>query len=313
MNAREDDERSCLLIVGSVALDTVRTPIGQVERALGGAAVYSAVAASFFSPVRLVGVVGEDFPQAHLDFLKARCIDLDGLQIRPGKSFCWAGYYDGDLNQAHTISTDLNVFESFRPSIPRSYCSSRYVFLANIDPELQLEVLRQVSRPEFVGCDTMNFWIERKKDALIRVLRQVDAVFLNDAEARQLCQTSNLIRAARQILAMGPRVVVIKKGEHGALLLMDGVHFSAPSYPLDEIVDPTGAGDSFAGGFMGYLASSEDLSEENIRRAVVCGSTLASYNVQGFSIERLRTLSMNEIQERCAAFQRISAIPPMQI
>lgn len=305
MNCSDADR--CVLIVGSVALDDVKTPAGEKYAALGGAAVHSSVAASFFSPVRVVGVVGEDFPGDHLQFLQARRIDLTGLQILPGKSFRWAGFYEGDLNQANTISTDLNVFEHFRPTLPDTYCGSRFVFLANIDPELQLDVLNQISAPALVGCDTMNFWIERKKDALIDVLRRVDVVFLNDAETRQLCETTSLVVAAREILSLGPKAVVIKKGEHGALLITDTMHFAAPSYPLEEIIDPTGAGDSFAGGFMGYLASTGDMSEANMRRAVIYGSTLASYNVQDFSVDRMRTLTQQEIEERCQIFRRISS------
>jgi sugar/nucleoside kinase (ribokinase family) len=300
-------EDTSVLIVGSIALDTVKTPAGQVDEALGGAAVYSSVAASFFSPVRVVGVVGEDFPEAHIEFLRTRRIDLSGLQIQPGKSFRWAGSYEGDMNEAKTLATHLNVFERFRPAIPPAYRHSRFVFLANIDPELQLEVLSQVEKPVFTACDTMNFWIERKREALIEVLKRVDAVFINDAEARQLCGTTSLVRAGREILSYGPRAIVVKKGEHGALLFTDGAHFAAPSYPLDEIVDPTGAGDTFAGGFMGYLASVGDTSESAIRRAIICGSTLASYNVQGFSLDRLRTLTKEDILSRCEAFRRMSS------
>lgn len=307
MDEMQCDSNQCVLIVGSVALDTVRTPSGEVEGALGGAAVHSSVAASFFSPVRIVGVVGDDFPNVHLEFLKNRRIDLTGLQICPGKSFRWSGYYEGDLNQACTLSTDLNVFEQFRPALPPSYCSSQFVFLANIDPDLQLEVLNQVSNPSLVACDTMNFWIDSKKDALVEVVRRVDIVFLNDAEARQLTGTTNLIKAAREILALGPKAVVIKKGEHGALLFSEDTLFAAPSYPIEDLIDPTGAGDSFAGGFMGYLASAGDVSLSNMRRAIIHGSTLASYNVQDFSVNRLRTLTWEEIEARCEDFRRISS------
>jgi sugar/nucleoside kinase (ribokinase family) len=295
-----------VLIVGSVALDSVRTPSGEVDEALGGAAVYSAVAASFFAPVRLVGVIGSDFPAEHLDFLRSRQIDLGGLQVERGQTFRWRGFYDYDVNQAHTLATHLNVFEGFRPRLPETYRDSRYVFLANIDPELQLEVLEQVSRPTMTLCDTMNFWIEGKRDVLVEVLRRVDVAFMNDAEARQLCETTSLVRAAHQIIDWGPSTVIIKKGEHGAVMFTESTHFSAPSYPLVEVRDPTGAGDTFEGGFIGYLASTDDVSEANLRRAVVYGSTLASFNVEEFSLNRLRTLTRGEIQARYLEFQRIA-------
>ena len=295
-----------VLIVGSVAIDSVRTPLGEAEEALGGAAVFSSVAASFFAPVDLVGVVGTDFPPEHLEFLKGRGVNLEGLQVQPGETFRWKGYYDYDVNQAHTLATHLNVFEQFRPSIPASYRDAEYVFLANIDPDLQLEVLEQVSRPKLTFCDTMNFWIEGKRDRLLEVLRRVDVVFMNDAEARELCGTFSLVRAGRQLLDMGPRAVIVKKGEHGAILFTRDAHFSAPSYPLDEVRDPTGAGDTFAGGFIGYLASTDDVSEPNLRRAVVHGSVLASFNVEDFSLNRMRVLTRDEIRERYHEFRRIS-------
>jgi sugar/nucleoside kinase (ribokinase family) len=294
-----------VLIVGSVAFDNVKTPLGEVNEALGGAAVYSSVAASFFSPVKLVGVVGEDFPEEHVGFLAARGIDLAGLQRVPGKTFRWAGYYEYDLNQAHTTDTQLNVFGDFSPTLPASYRSAKYVFLANIDPELQLQVLDQIDRPTLAVCDTMNFWIESKKSALLEVLKRVDIAFMNDAEARELCGTSSVIKAARQIRELGPRCVVIKKGEHGAMLFTDHSFFSAPSYPLDEVVDPTGAGDCFAGGFMGYIASTDDVSDVNLRKAVVCGSTVASFNVEDFSLRRMSKLTLGDISGRYDEFRNI--------
>jgi sugar/nucleoside kinase (ribokinase family) len=295
-----------VLIVGSVAIDSVRTPLGEADDALGGAAVYSSVAASFFAPVNLVGVVGTDFPPAHLEFLRSRGVNLEGLQVLEGETFRWKGYYDYDVNQAHTLATHLNVFEAFRPQLPASYRDAQYVFLANIDPELQLEVLRQVRRPRLTFCDTMNFWIEGKRERLLEVLRRVDVAFMNDAEARELCGTFSLVRAGRQLLEMGPRAVIVKKGEHGAVLFTRESHFSAPSYPLEEVRDPTGAGDTFAGGFIGYLAAQDDLSEAALRRAVIHGSVLASFNVEDFSLGRLRTLTRGEIQERYQEFQRIA-------
>jgi sugar/nucleoside kinase (ribokinase family) len=295
-----------VLIVGSVAIDSVRTPLGEAEESLGGAAVYGSVAASFFAPVDLVGVVGTDFPSEHLDFIRSRGVNLDGLQVQEGETFRWKGFYDFDVNQAHTLATHLNVFEKFRPSIPESYRDAEYVFLANIDPDLQLEVLDQVRKPTLTFCDTMNFWIEGKRDRLLEVLKRVDVVFMNDAEARELCGTFSLVKAGRQLLAMGPRAVIVKKGEHGATLFTHDSHFSAPSYPLEEVRDPTGAGDTFAGGFIGYLAKTNDISEPNMRRAVVHGSVLASYNVEDFSMGRMRTLTNEEIENRYREFRQIA-------
>ena len=296
-----------VLIVGSMALDSVKTPTGEVKDTLGGAADYSGVAASFFAPVQLVGVVGDDFPKAHLDFLKSRGIDLGGVQIVPGgKTFRWAGYYDFDLNQAHTLDTQLNVFANFKPSLPDSYKKAKYVFLANIDPALQLEVLMQVENPVLTVCDTMNFWIDGKRDALVEVLKRVDIAFMNDAEARQLTDEMSVIKAAKAIMALGPKTVIIKKGEHGALLFTGDRHFAAPSYPLEDIADPTGAGDSFAGGFIGYVASQDDTSFATLRKAVIYGSVMASYNVEDFSLNRLRTLTTADIAARYRAFQEIA-------
>ncbi|MGI4790496.1 MAG: PfkB family carbohydrate kinase [Janthinobacterium lividum] len=296
-----------VLIVGSMALDSVKTPTGEVKDTLGGAADYSGVAASFFAPVQLVGVVGDDFPMAHLDFLKSRGIDLAGVQtVRGGKTFRWAGYYDFDLNIAHTLDTQLNVFADFKPSLPENYKQAKYVFLANIDPTLQLEVLKQVENPALTVCDTMNFWIEGKRDALIEVLKRVDIAFMNDAEARQLTGELSVIKAAKALMALGPKTVIIKKGEHGALLFSGDQHFAAPSYPLEEIADPTGAGDSFAGGFIGYVASQNDTSFATLRKAVIYGSVMASYNVEDFSLNRLRTLTQADIAARYRAFQEIA-------
>lgn len=298
--------RPRVLIVGSVAIDSVRTPLGEAEEALGGAATYSSIAAGFFAPVDLVGVVGEDFPKEHIAFLNERGINLEGLQVQPGETFRWKGYYDFDVNQAHTLATHLNVFETFRPTIPESYKDAEYVFLANIDPDLQLEVLDQVRSPKLTFLDTMNYWIESKRERLLEVLKRVDVVFMNDAEARELCGTFSLVKAGRKLLDMGPRAIIVKKGEHGAILFTKNAHFSAPSYPLEEVRDPTGAGDTFAGGFIGYVASTDDISEPNLRRAVVHGSVLASYNVEDFSLNRMRTLSHDEIRDRYHEFRRIS-------
>ncbi|HEX2949532.1 MAG TPA: PfkB family carbohydrate kinase [Armatimonadota bacterium] len=297
-----------VLIVGSVGLDTIETPFGVVNDVLGGAASYSSTAASFFSEVRMVGVVGDDFPDEHLKFFRSRNIDITGLQATPGATFRWNGYYEYDMNQAHTLATHLNVFETFQPNIPEVYRDTPYVFLANIDPELQLAILDQVHQPKFVLADTMNFWISGKRDSVIEVIKRVDAVTLNDAEARQLCETTSLVAAGRQLLSMGPRVVIIKKGEHGALMFTDSDYFVAPSFPLEEVHDPTGAGDTFAGGMIGYLAMSDDTSEENLRKAVFYGSVLASYTVEEFSLNRLARLESGEIIMRFSEMRHITAV-----
>jgi len=255
----------------------------------------------------VVGVVGDDFPAEHLEFLSSRGIDLAGVQtIAGGKTFRWAGYYDFDLNIAKTLDTQLNVFADFQPSLPEAYKKAKYVFLANIDPELQLEVLSQVTNPTLTVCDTMNFWIDGKRDALLEVLKRVDVAFLNDAEARQLTGKLSVVQAAQALQEIGPKTVIIKKGEHGALLFGEGRHFATPSYPLEEISDPTGAGDSFAGGFIGYVAAQDDTSFDTFRRAVVYGSVMASYNVEDFSLNRLRTLTPADIASRYRQFQEIA-------
>lgn len=292
-----------LLVVGSVALDSVKTPFGQVAEALGGSATYFSFAASFFTTVRVVAVVGEDFPGEHLHLLKSRGVDLSGLQISKGKTFRWVGEYGYDLNEARTLDTQLNVFGNFRPMLPDTLRKTPFVFLANIDPDLQLEVLRQMARPRLVALDTMNFWIEGKRQALRRVLAEVDALLVNDAETRQLAREPNLIKAARAILGFGPRTVVVKRGEYGALMISDGHFFFVPAYPLESVFDPTGAGDTFAGGFMGYLAKSEATDADAIRRAIVYGSVMASFAVEDFSLHRLARLKAEEIQRRYEAFQ----------
>jgi len=298
--------RKPILIVGSIGLDTVETPFGTVQEVLGGAASYSATAASFFTDVRLVGVVGEDFPGEYIEFFSSRGMNLCGVQRQPGQTFRWNGYYEFDMNQAHTLATHLNVFEHFRPSIPEEYRTTPYVFLANIDPELQLAVLDQMQQPEFVMADTMNFWINGKREQVLEVIKRVDAVTVNDAEARQLCETTSLVQAGRQLLAMGPRVVVIKKGEHGALLFTPQHYFVAPSFPLEEVRDPTGAGDTFAGGVLGYLAFSDNTDDTNIRKAIIYGSVLASYTVEDFSLNRLARLELGEVMVRYAEMRRIT-------
>jgi sugar/nucleoside kinase (ribokinase family) len=297
-----------VLIVGSVALDSIETPVGSVDHALGGAATYGSVAASLFSPVHLVGVVGQDFPAEHLDFLKGRGIDLAGLQIiENGDTFRWKGDYHTDLNQAVTHETHLGVFEHFDPHLPEHYRDAEYIFLANINPELQLSTLEQVKKPKLVLCDTMNLWINIARDHVLKVFSRVDIAVLNDGEARLLTEQDNLICAGRDLLALGPRVVIIKKGEHGALMFSDGDIFVALSYPLEEVVDPTGAGDSFAGALIGYVAKTDDISLPNLRRAVVYGSVVASTTVQDFSLNALAKLTPDMVNERYAAVQAMSA------
>ncbi len=287
-----------ILVVGSVAFDSISTPFGQVEDILGGSACYFSTSASFFTDVNLVAVIGEDFPQEHIDFLKSRNVNLDGLQQVPGQTFRWKGRYEYDLNEAHTLETHLNVFENFKPQLPESYRDAEYVFLANIDPELQLEVLEQVRNPKLVACDTMNFWIGGKKEQLIKTLAKVDILVINEGEARQLADEPNLIKAAQIIRGFGPKTLVVKRGEYGVLMFSEGSTFAAPAYPLEEVFDPTGAGDTFAGGFVGYLASTRNLDEKNLRKAIVFGTVMASFTVEKFSLDRLREIDHQEIADR---------------
>ncbi|MBI3036173.1 sugar kinase [Candidatus Woesearchaeota archaeon] len=295
-----------LVIVGSVALDTVKTPFGKVKDALGGAATYSSYAASFFAKPAIVGVVGSDFPKQHLQLLQQRGIDTGGVKVdKNGRTFRWEGYYEYDMNEAKTVKTELGVFANFKPQLPPSYKDAEYAFLANIDPVLQLEVLQQVRKPKLVLLDTMNYWINNRKRQLLEVVKKVDVLLLNDSEARQLFETPNLVKAAGAALKLGPRFVIIKKGEHGALLFSDGNHFSAPSYPLENIRDPTGCGDSFAGALIGYLASRNSGSEKDIRKAIIYGSVVASFNAEDFSLERMKRLTAAEIEKRYREFERM--------
>jgi sugar/nucleoside kinase (ribokinase family) len=297
-----------LLVVGSVALDTVETPFGSVKDALGGSAVYIAVAASYFTtPIRLVAVVGGDFPKEHIKFMESREIDLDGLQsVESGKTFRWGGKYHYDLNVRDTLFTDLNVFKNFDPKIPLGFKSSTYVCLGNIDPVLQLRVLNQINKPRLVVGDTMNYWIETKPKELMKTMKFMDVLIVNDSEARLFTHEPNLIKAAKKIIKMGPRIIIIKKGEHGAMLVTENTIFSAPAFPLETIFDPTGAGDAFAGGFIGWIVRTDDISTENLKRAVVYGSTLASFCVEKFSIDSLRDLSYLKIRDRFHSFMDLS-------
>jgi sugar/nucleoside kinase (ribokinase family) len=295
-----------VLVVGSVALDSVETPFGKADNVLGGSGNFFAASASHLSPVQLVGVIGSDYPIDELErAFASRPIDLAGLERAEGTSFRWRGRYRHDLNMAETLETHLGVFSNFRPKIPEQFRNAPFVFLGNIDPRLQLDVLTQVAKPKLVACDTMNFWIESRRADILKLLEHVDLITLNDAEARQLTDEYNLVRAARWIMARGPKHVVIKKGEHGAFMFTASSIFFAPAYPLEAVFDPTGAGDSFAGGFMGYLARNGDLSEANLRRAVVYGSAMGSFAVEKFSVNRLLEITPDDIKSRVADFHRL--------
>jgi sugar/nucleoside kinase (ribokinase family) len=296
-----------VLVVGSVALDTIKTPLEEHADLLGGSASYAAVAASFFGNVNLVGVVGDDFPETHVELFRTHGIDTEGLQVAQGKTFRWSGEYLWDLNTRETRSVELNVFEHFTPKLPEGYRNTPFVLLANIAPALQLHVLDQITSPKFIVADTMDLWIDIARDELVALLKRVDMLILNDGEARQLTGETSLIRAGRRIREMGPSHVAIKKGEHGCLLFSPEGFFSCPAYPLEDIHDPTGAGDTFAGGLIGYLAANSDtISLDHLRRAVVYGSTLASFNVEKFSLERLKTVTREDITARYGIFREMS-------
>jgi len=296
-----------IVVVGTVAFDTVETPFGRGENVLGGSATYFSTSASFFSDVSLVAVVGEDFPEEHVSFLKSREIDLQGLQRIPGKTFHWSGKYGYDLNEAQTLDTQLNVLLEFKPELPAAYRSTDVLFLANIDPELQLQVLDQVEKPRLTACDSMNFWISSKPEALKEVMKRVDIVVINEGEARMLTGEANLVKAARQIISLGCKRLVVKRGEYGVLMFTADTVFAAPAWPLEEVFDPTGAGDTFAGGFMGYLANTGDLSEDGIRQALVFGSVMASFNVEDFSLNRMKRLTYPEIEARYRSFKGLTS------
>lgn len=296
-----------ILVVGSLGLDTIETPFSKVEEALGGSAVYISLAASYFSQdINLVGVVGEDFPEKYIQLLSGRKIDLEGLQIiKGGKTFRWSGKYLYDMNSRETLLTELNVFKDFNPIIPENYRDSKFIVLGNIDPELQMNVLNQLNNPEFIICDTMNYWIERKNEALRQLLKMVDLLVVSDSEARLLANHPNLIRAAKIILQMGPKKLVIKKGEHGAFLLTNDTIFVAPAFPLEDIIDPTGAGDTFAGGMVGYLSRVNTISDEELKKAVIYGSVLASFCVEKFSVDGLIDLDEAKIKNRFNQFRKL--------
>ncbi len=295
-----------ILVVGSVATDRIETPFGKADRTLGGAATYFAASAALFQPVRLVGVIGSDFPEDELTFLERRGVDLSGLERAEGESFFWSGRYHYDLSSRDTLETRLGVFADFQPKIPEGFRDSEWVFLANIDPALQLQVLDQVAAPKFTAADTMNYWIDGHRDTLIELLGRIDCLLLNDSEARELSGDYNLKRAARWIRERGPRIVVVKKGEHGALLFADDHTFFAPGYPLEEVYDPTGAGDSFAGGFMGWLAYAGSATPDELRRAMVYGSATGSLVCEKMGLDRMRELEVEEIHERVREFRRMT-------
>ncbi|HEY2025537.1 MAG TPA: PfkB family carbohydrate kinase [Gemmatimonadaceae bacterium] len=296
-----------VLVVGSVALDSVETPFGRADNVIGGSGTFFSASASHLTPVQLVGVVGDDFPMAELEPLRQRGVDMAGVERVAGESFRWRGRYRHDLNSAETLETRLGVFSHFSPKIPEQFKRAPFVFLANIDPRLQLDVLQQVEKPTLVACDTMNFWIESRRPDILALIKHVDLITLNDGEARQLTDCFNLVKAARWIMQRGPKMVVIKKGEHGAFLFKGSSIFFAPAFPLEEVFDPTGAGDSFAGGFMGYLARTGDLSDANLRRAVVYGSAMGSFAVEKFSVQRLLEITPADISARVAEFRQLVA------
>jgi len=299
-----------LLVVGSVALDTVETPFGKIDEALGGSAVFFSCAASLLHPVQVVGVVGRDYPMDELTRLAARGIDLRGVTVADGESFRWSGVYGFDLSSRDTLETRLGVFANFKPQIPPEFRSSRYVFLGNIDPELQLDVLNQVTKPAFVACDTMNYWIQGKRTALMKLLERVDCLMVNDSEIRELSGDWHIHRAARWVIERGPRYVVIKQGEHGAILVGEGKTFYVPAYPLEDVFDPTGAGDAFAGGFMGHIARSKSLSNMTLRQAMVYGSALGGFAVERFSVQRFDELTPGMIQKRVQAYKDLVHFEP---
>ncbi len=295
-----------ILVVGSVALDTITTPLGKVKDALGGSAVYFSTSARIFNPVNIVAVVGEDFPRKHLAYLRKKKINLSGLEIVKGKTFRWEGEYNWDFSNPRTISTHLNVFADFKPKVPKIHQDNKYVFLANIDPEVQNKVLSQITKPKIVACDTMNYWIENKLNHLLKLLRHVDIFLVNESEARQITQENNLVKAGKKMLKLGPKIIIVKKGEHGVLLFLEDTIFSIPAFLLESVFDPTGAGDTFAGGFMGYLASCSKYSKKSLKTALVYGTIMATFAVEDFSLGRLGSVTFSKITTRLEKFRKSS-------
>ncbi|MCB0279146.1 MAG: bifunctional hydroxymethylpyrimidine kinase/phosphomethylpyrimidine kinase [Calditrichaeota bacterium] len=295
-----------VIVVGSIAYDSVETNKKKVDNALGGAALFFANSASFFTDVNLVGVVGTDFDLEQINYLNKRNVNLDGVEVVEGRTFRWGGRYHQNMNQRDTLFTELNVFADFQPKIPAHFKDSEYVFLANIQPELQLDVLKQMNKPKCVIMDTMNFWISGERDSLLKLLKHVDILIINDEETKELAEDENLFSAAQTVLKMGPKTLIIKKGEHGAILIHENRLFMSPAFPLYDVQDPTGAGDTFAGGFVGYLAKTDDLSEANLRKAIIYGSTLASFVCEDFSFNRLLNLKADEIEKRYSFFREMT-------
>lgn len=298
-----------IVVVGSIAFDTIKTPFGQREKSLGGAANYFTVAAQFFGKVQMVGVIGEDFPHAHLDYLRSRGVDISGVEVMPGRSFHWHGEYGFDLSEAKTLQTELNVFEHFMPKLPAHYREAGTVFLANIDPDLQIHVLNQLKAPRIRALDSMNFWIERKNAELKKAISMIDILFINDAEIRALTGEHNIVKAARAAGKLGARIVVIKRGEYGALLCLDNEMSFVPAYPIESVFDPTGAGDTFAGGFLGYLDGQKSLSPACLKQAMLMGTVMSSFVIENFSFDRMLELDEAAIKERQQMLRAIAHIP----
>lgn len=297
-----------LLVVGSTALDTIETPCGKRRNILGGSAVYFSFSARVFGPVRLVSVMGNDFPKAYRRELVTHNIDLKGLQGIKGKTFRWHGSYTGDMCAAKTVSVELNTFAGFQPLLPRTYQDTPYIFLANAHPRMQQSVLTQVKHAKLVFCDTMNYWIENERAALLKLLRRIDGLIVNSDEVRQLTGEMHLVKAAYEIMKWGPRILIIKKGEHGALLITPTTFFAVPGYPVEIVRDPTGAGDSFAGGLMGYLARTDNLSLENLKKAVLYGNVLASFTIEGFGVTRLKQVTLRQVKQRLGNLLRMMRV-----
>lgn len=295
-----------MLVVGTVALDSVQTPAGKVNDVLGGSAAYAAVSASFFTKVKLVSIAGEDFPEEYINFFRGREIDIQGLQLERGRTFKWSGYYGCDLNNAQTLKTELNLLSQFNPVLPENYKKEEFIFLANIDPQVQLRVLNQISSPKLVICDTMNYWIAHQREALEDVVKRIDVLVLNDSEAREFSGQTSLLKAAKNLLNLGPRLIIIKRGEYGCLLFSRAFLFSIPAYLLEKVSDPTGAGDTFAGAFLGYLAGCDKITESSFKKAVVSGTIMSSFIVEDFSLNRLKTLDKTDIEKRFNEFQQMT-------
>ena len=294
-----------LVNLGSVALDTVKTPFGEVKETIGGSGVYFSLGASFFTKPGLISVVGRDFPKTCLNLLEKKGVCLKGVRFSEKKTLRWHAYYEYDMNEAHTVKLEAEIFEDFGLDIPEDYRDAKYVFLGNIDPEIQIEMLERMKNPKFSVLDSMNYWIEKKRSKVLKAIGMVDMLLLNEAEIRELFKTPNFVSAAKKALSKGPKFVLVKKGEHGAVLFSDGVYFFTPGYPLETVKDPTGAGDSFAGGFLGWVAKTDNISEANLRKAVVYGSVIASYNAEDFSINKLKKLNETDIKRRYQEFKKL--------